>query len=62
MRRDALEWFMVLEGKLQLIINGVEMIIQNNGAVRFLADVPHEYNNPSSDCCAAFNVIFYPNR
>lgn len=56
------EYIMVLEGKLQLVINGKEMTIRKNEAIRFLADVPHEYNNTSSDCCSAYNVIFYPNR
>ena len=53
---------MVLSGKLQLVINGKEVIIQKNAAIRFRADVPHEYNNPFSEDCSAYNIIFYPNR
>ena len=34
---------MVLSGELQLIINGREVVIQKNEAIRFRADVPHEY-------------------
>ena len=56
------EYLMVLSGKLQLVINGKEVIIQKNGAVRFRADVPHEYNNPFSNECVAYNIIFYSNR
>ena len=56
------EYLMVLSGKLQLVINGKEVIIQKNAAIRFRADVPHEYNNPFSEDCSAYNIIFYPNR
>ena len=56
------EYLMVLSGELQLIINGSEVVIRKNEAIRFRADVPHEYNNPFSEECAAYNIIFYPNR
>ena len=56
------EYLMVLSGELQLIINGSEVVIRKNEAIRFRADVPHEYNNPFSEKCAAYNIIFYPNR
>ena len=56
------EYLMVLTGKLQLIINGNEVTIQKDQAIRFRADVPHEYNNPFSEQCSAYNIIFYPNR
>ena len=56
------EYLMVLSGELQLIINGREVVIRKNEAIRFRADVPHEYNNPFSEECTAYNIIFYPNR
>ena len=56
------EYLMVLSGELQLIINGSEVVIRKNEAIRFRADVPHEYNNPFSEECTAYNIIFYPNR
>ena len=56
------EYIMVLSGKLQLVINGKEVVVQKNEAIRFGADVPHEYNNPFSEGCSAYNIIFYPNR
>ena len=56
------EYIMVLSGKLQLVINGKEVVVQKNEAIRFEADVPHEYNNPFSEGCSAYNIIFYPNR
>lgn len=56
------EYIMVLSGKLQLLINGNEVVVHKNKAIRFRADVPHEYNNPFSEESSAYNVIFYPNR
>lgn len=56
------EYIMVLSGELQLVINGKEIVIQENEAIRFYADVTHEYNNPFPQKCSAYNMIFYPNR
>ena len=55
------EYIMVLNGRLQLIINGEEVTIKKNEAIRFRADVPHEYNNPYNGKCSVYNIIFYPN-
>ena len=55
------EYLMVISGSLQLIINGKEVVIQRNEAIRFRADTPHEYNNPFAEECSAYNIIFYPN-
>ena len=30
--------------------------------IRFKADVPHGYCNPSDAPCAIYNIIFYPHR
>ena len=56
------EYLMVLSGKLQIIMNGNEVEIQKNEAIRFHADVPHAYLNPFEERCSAYNIIFYPNR
>ena len=56
------EYVMVLTGQLQLVINGEEVVIPKNEAIRFRADVPHEYNNPFDEECTVYNMIFYPNR
>ena len=56
------EYVIVLSGKLQLVINGKEVVIGEKEAVRFRADIPHEYNDPFPEKCTALNVIFYPNR
>ena len=56
------EYVMVLSGRLQLVIDGDEIVVNKDEAVRFLADVPHEYNDPFDEPCAAYNIIFYPRR
>lgn len=54
------EYILIMSGKLQLLIDGKEVIIQKDEAIRFRADVPHEYNNPFSEECTVYNIIFYP--
>lgn len=53
------EYILVLSGKLQLILNGQEVIVGAKQAVRFKADVPHAYNNPFDEQCVVHNIIFY---
>ena len=56
------EYIFVVQGKLQLVLNGTELIVNEKQAVRFRADIPHEYNNPFENCCTVYNTIFYPNN
>lgn len=52
------EYIMVLNGKLQLIINGEEVPIKRNEAIRFRADVPHEYNILITES-VLFTILFF---
>ena len=54
------EYVLVISGKLQLVINGEEVVIGKEQAIRFRADVPHEYNNPFDEKCEVYNIIYYP--
>lgn len=56
------EYILVLSGKLQLVLNGREMIMEEKQAIRFRADIPHAYQNPFGEPCAVYNIIFYPSR
>lgn len=56
------EHVFVLKGKLQLVLNGKEITVREKQAIRFRADIPHEYNNPFGEECAVYNTIFYPER
>ena len=53
------EYLFVLRGKLKLILNGKEVIIKEKQSIRFRDDIPHQYNNPFDEMCAAYNIIFY---
>ena len=54
------EYILVQNGILQLILNGQEIILKEKQAIRFKADVPHSYCNPSTELCTIYNIIFYP--
>ena len=56
------EYIMVLSGKLELIINNEKTSISKDQAIRFRADIPHEYHNPFSRPCTFYNIIFYPSK
>ena len=56
------EYLFILEGKLQLVLNGQEIAVNERQAVRFRADIPHAYNNPFDEKCTVYNTIFYPSR
>jgi transcriptional regulator with XRE-family HTH domain len=56
------EYILVQTGKLQLILNGQEIIVGEKQAIRFRADIPHAYNNPFDEQCTVYNIIFYPNH
>jgi len=54
------EYILVQSGKLQLVLNGREIIVGEKQAIRFRADIPHDYNNPFDEQCTVYNIIFYP--
>lgn len=54
------EYILVQSGILQLVLNGREITLAKNQAIRFKADIPHSYNNPFDTPCTVYNVIFYP--
>lgn len=56
------EYILVVAGKLQLILNGQEITVEQKQAIRFKADIPHAYNNPYDETCTVYNLIFYPNH
>ncbi len=54
------EHIFVLEGSLQLIVGEKVMTVQPKQAVRFRADMPHDYQNISCTVCTVYHTIFYP--
>ncbi len=56
------EYILVLSGKLQLVLNEKEMVLEEKQAIRFRADIPHTYHNPFGEPCTVYNMIFYPSH
>lgn len=53
------EYVFVIQGKLDLILNGEKITLKEKQAIRFEADIPHSYINPYKDMCTVYNTIFY---
>ncbi len=49
----------VINGKLDMVINGEKIILTQKQAIRFLANVPHSYQNNYDGLCSVYNTIFY---
>ena len=56
------EYIFLVQGALKMVIGGKEVVIQEKQSLRFLADIPHAYHNVTDKVCAAYNVIFYPDK
>jgi XRE family transcriptional regulator, regulator of sulfur utilization len=56
------EYVLVLQGELDLVLDGKKITLNENQAIRFSADVPHSYLNPYEKICTIYNMIFYPNK
>lgn len=55
----VVEYIFVTKGKFELVIGEETFVLNEGEALRFNADISHAYNNPFSDTCEAYNVIFY---
>ena len=56
------EYVFLVHGVLKMVIGGKEVLLQEKQSIRFEADISHAYHNISDKSCAAYNVIFYPNK
>ena len=54
------EFITAFSGRLDVLINGEKLSIENGGAMRFNADCPHSYQNPGEEVCRLSMVIYYP--
>ena len=51
-----------MQGTLNMVIGGKEVLLQEKQSIWFGADISHGYYNVSDKACAVYNVIFYPNN
>jgi len=54
------EFITVHSGAVEVYVDGETHCAAPNRALRFTADRPHGYKNPSNDVCRMTMVIFYP--
>lgn len=55
----VVESIFVTHGKLDMLLGGTKITLNENQAIRFQADIPHAYLNPYEDVCCIYNTIFY---
>lgn len=53
------EYVFVSYGKLDMVLNGTKITLEEKQAVRFEANISHSYLNPYEDVCGIYNLIFY---
>ncbi|MCM1364177.1 MAG: XRE family transcriptional regulator [Faecalibacterium sp.] len=49
----------VISGRLDMVINGEKITLEEKQAIRFSANVTHSYQNNYSEPCIVYNTIFY---
>lgn len=54
------EHVVVLEGEMELLLDGQWVAMKKGAAVRFAADVPHGYRNLTASPAIFHNLIHYP--
>lgn len=53
------EYVFIIKGRLDMLLNGKNVALKENQAIRFEANVPHAYLNPYDCTCCVYNTIFY---
>ncbi|MBD8836841.1 MULTISPECIES: helix-turn-helix domain-containing protein [Paenibacillus] len=54
------EYVFVVQGMLEMVVNKKKIVLKENQALRFRANVFHSYNNLYQEPCIIYNMIFYP--
>ncbi|MGN7352133.1 cupin domain-containing protein [Paenibacillus sp. 2003] len=54
------EYVFVVQGMLEMVVNTKKIVLKENQALRFRANVFHSYNNLYQEPCIIYNMIFYP--
>lgn len=51
----------VVKGKLDMLLDGKKVSLNEKQAIRFQSDIPHSYINSGEELCCVYNMIFYQN-
>lgn len=58
----VVEYILVQKGQLEMQVGEEVMVLTEQKALRFQADVFHAYANRSDRPCRVFNIIYYPEK
>lgn len=58
----VIEDIVVLTGQLEILNQGEWQLLKTGDALRFAADQPHGYRNPTDKMVTFHNIMHYPNR
>lgn len=53
------EHVFVIQGQLDMLLDGKKVSLAEKQVIRFEANVPHAYLNPYGEICCIYNTIFY---
>ncbi len=53
------EYIFVIHGKLDMLLNGTKVTLNEKQAICFEANIPHSYLNPYEEMCSIYNTISY---
>lgn len=56
----AIECITVFSGILSLTVNNKEYYLQTGDSIKFKADNPHSYSNPSNELTRLSMIVYYP--
>jgi quercetin dioxygenase-like cupin family protein len=59
-KHGVIEHVIVLEGKIEVLVNGVWQKLDKGEGLRFNANQPHGYRNLSSEMASFHDIIHYP--
>lgn len=58
-QHDVIEHVIVIEGAMEVLINGKWQQLENDEGIRFPANQPHGYRNKSSHIARFHNIVHY---
>lgn len=58
--QGLIEHVMVIDGEMELLVDGRWTLLRQRSAVRFAADTPHGYRNLTEQAAVFYNLIHYP--
>lgn len=60
-KHGVIEHVIVVDGEIEVLVNGAWQHLKKNEGLRFQANQPNGYRNPTSITACFHNVIHYPN-